>query len=197
MNGQTFTQIGFLRSGTGVIYDNTITNFGGNTNIIIDGQRENTTCLVNIAPLGTCDGSNVFDGNLEASGWPCCGEIGKGSVVSWNENGGTLSNSPLYGWNNGTTSTCSTGGACDNAITIGLNGACGASLSTYLRTTGSPHVNGNIDYVNGTVAPGYTACVYPHPTVTGSGTCQGGGGGGGGAVGGAGGRSPRLNLYRR
>ena len=162
--GATSTRPGLMRSGTGVIFNNTVSGYDTNA-FSIDGQRENTaSCLVNTAPLGKCDGSNAYDGNTEASGWPCIGQIGRGAVSGWNENGGTLSATPLYGWKNGTTSTCVSGGTCNNTVELTPN-ACGAGSSDYWKTTGSTHANGDVDYINNgdTPKPGYTAYTYPHP----------------------------------
>jgi hypothetical protein len=161
--GEGFNNPFLLRSGTGVVFNNTISGYTGN-DIYIDGQREVSACQVNVAPLGQCNGANSYDGNSEASGWPCIGQVGRGAVSSWDENGGTQANTPLYGWKNGSTATCASGGVCNNSSTIALNGAC-TGISNYLKTTGSEHTGGVVDYVNNgdTPKPDYVAFTYPHP----------------------------------
>ena len=171
----TFTGMGFyrpaqLRSGTGVIFNNTVTGYSLQE-FSIDGQREGTACqLTAAAPLNSCNGTSPYDGNLEPSGWPCLGGCGRGAVANWDERGRTLSNTPIYAWKNGTTATCATGGTCDNTVLVNLNGACGPSMATYLRTPSAPHANGQFDYVNNgnTPKPGYTPYAYPHPNQAGS-----------------------------
>lgn len=175
-----FSRWALLRSGTGVLFNNTVTGYGsgGSGNIVeIDDQRAadsaDATCKVHTAPLGACDGTSAYDGNTQ-NGWQCISGIGRGAVSSWDENGGTQANTPLYGWKNGTTSTCATGGTCNNTVTISLDAVCNTTaLATRIKSNLSPHSNGQYDYINNgdTPKPGYTAYTYPHPlqgTVTSS-----------------------------
>ena len=144
-----------FRSGTGVIFNNTVSGYSTN-NFIIDNQR---TCIAYTGKYTRCDGSNAYDGNTDGEyGWPCLDQIGRGSGVA----AGSLQPSvPLYAWNNG-------------ASVIVLNGnfdLCVSdtppNLSTHVKTTGdaSPHAGGVLDYVNNgtTSKPGYTSYIYPHP----------------------------------
>lgn len=167
-NGNGFFRFANLRSGTGVIFNNTVSGYQLNE-INIDDQRANTPCLASSSDLGVCNGSNPVDGNIEASGWPCVDSCGRGAVLNAGENGELQSNTPVYGWKNGTTSTCATGGTCNNSVLITINGACLPQGTTYWRTTGNAHTNGQVDYVNNgnTPKPGYTALTYPHPLVGG------------------------------
>lgn len=163
-----------LRGGTGVIFNNQVTGYVTN-DFEIDNWR---TCSTSTAPFDTrCDGGNAYDGNTAGeSGWPCVDQVGRGTEGTY----GSQPSVPLYGWKNGSESTCVGGGVCDNSVDIVLNAdfdLCSSSppptLSTHLKTTGdgSPHTGGVLDYVNNgaTPKPGYTpygtyACGrYYHP----------------------------------
>lgn len=167
----------FIRSGTGVFFNNTVKRYArsgvpdsGNY-IQIDGQREaGTSCSTSASPMFACNGASSYDGNIEASGWPCVGGCGRGASAGFDGSANTQTNTPIYAWNNGTASTCASGGACSNETIIQLNGSCGARLATYLKTTGSTHSNGQVDYVNNGSTPksGYTAYTYPHPLTVGN-----------------------------
>lgn len=149
-----------IRSGTGVVFNNRISGYIAN-HILIDDQRAATEagCAVSGPPSGVCNGANPLDGNIESNGWPCLDQIGRGAGAPTQQ-----PSVPLYAWNNGTTTTCATGGACDNATRLEINPAC-ASSATWIRTTGAPHAGGIVDYLNNgsTPKPGYTPYVYPHP----------------------------------
>ena len=157
-----------LRSGTGVIFNNTVTSYSTN-HFIIDNQR---TCLGGWGSTldGRCDGTNAYDGNTSGEyGWPCVDQIG------WVGDIGSQTNVPLYGWNNGSDATCATGGACNNAATIAVAGPESECISdqppsaytVHLKTKGDafPHTGDVVDYINNgsTPKPGYTPYTYPHP----------------------------------
>lgn len=164
--GDGFIWPAMLRAGTGVIFNNTISGYTL-TSLIIDNQR---TCSTYSAILTRCDGRNIYDGNTAGEyGWPCIDQIGRGQGPL-----GSQPSVPLYSWNNGTTITCATGGACNNTSVLTLNtnyDLCLSNppptLSTHLKTTGdaSPHAGGVLDYVNNgsTQKPGYVPYTYPHP----------------------------------
>ncbi|PXF56318.1 MAG: hypothetical protein C4B58_13905 [Deltaproteobacteria bacterium] len=152
----TFTGNGFLRpshirSGTGVIFNNTVTGYQNN-NFVIDNQR---TCS---AFSTRCNGNDTTrDGNTPGEyGWPCLDQIGRGSGTALK----VQPSVPLYAWNNGSS-------------VIVLNGDFDLStsgppyLSTHLKTKGDTpaHAGGVLDYVNNgtTPKPGYTPYTYPHP----------------------------------
>lgn len=165
--GDTFYRPALFRSGTGVIFNNTVSGYSGTNNFNIDNQR---TCLEFTGTFDRCDGTNTYDGNTKGEyGWPCVDQIGRGQGQL-----GAQVSMPLYGWNNGSTPTCASGGECDNSSLISLNAnfdLCISSvppnLSTHLKTTGdpAPHSGGIVDYVNNgsTPKPGYNPFVYPHP----------------------------------
>lgn len=141
-----------MRSGTGVIFNNTLR--GRFHTIQVDNQRSNGQNTS--TPFGSCNGSSAWDGNTAGqAGWPCLDQIGRGPGV--NPRSGDQPSVPLYGWNNGSSTGCSTGGSCSNDIKI--------------ISDGDPHVQEGRDFINnGTVAKsGYTPLPYPHPLRGGSG----------------------------
>lgn len=140
---------GRLNSGTGVIYNNTFTSPGYDSKIFPVYELRSS---VSNAPMLLCDGSHPWDGNVEANGWPCAGQIGRGSGTIGNQE-----SAPLYAWNNGVESTCVTGGTCTNTYSIW------SGTANYVKSTA--HSNDEVDFVNNgsTSKPGYTAYTYPHP----------------------------------
>jgi hypothetical protein len=160
--GNGFYRVAQLRSGTGVIFNNTISGYSNN-NFDVDNQRSSTEsgCYAVSSPLGRCNGSSSYDGNVASNGWPCLDQTGRGGGAPKNQ-----PSVPLYTWNNGTNATCATGGTCDNKSKVTINGACPSSAA-WIKTTGdaSPHPGGVVDYVNNgsTPKPGYTPYTYPHP----------------------------------
>jgi hypothetical protein len=156
-----------LRSGTGVVFNNTISGYSINS-ILMDNQRTFESQTI-FPPLGQCNGSSSFDGNKGTGnevGWPCIDQIGRGPGAIRSQPG-----VPLYAWNNGSLASCATGGACNNTslLTVnndGINASGGSGHpwnSDHIRA--SAHFNGEVDYVNngsnGKV--GYSPYVYPHP----------------------------------
>ena len=150
-----------MRSGSGVFFNNQVT--GTLLTIDIDSQHIPGNAAFSGLPLGLCSATNPYDGHIEPSGWPCLDQPGRGGGVT----GANQESIPLYSWNNGTLATCATGGACNNTTFIRLNGVA-ADQAPYIKST--PHVNGQVDFVNNgsTPKPGYTPFVYPHPLATGT-----------------------------
>ena len=165
-----------MRSGTGVIFNETVQQTGGNLlgiALLMDHQRcTNATGCLGItsgAPLGLCNSSNTNDDRIESNGWPCRNQPG------WIGPKGAQTNSPIYIWNNGTQDGCSTGGACSvdyNGIDINCSGigAAPGRMEDYISTVA--HSNGMKDYCVGTTTmPAscgthtntYTSYTYPHP----------------------------------
>lgn len=136
-----------MRSGTGVIFNNTLR--GSFHTIQVDNQRSNGQN--GSAPFGTCNGSSKWDGNTGANGYPCLDQIGRGPGV--NPLTGTQPSVPLHGWNNGSSTGCSSGGSCSGEIKI--------------IGDGDPHVQEGRDFFN-TPKQGYTPLAYPHPLRSGS-----------------------------
>ena len=148
-----------IRSGTGVIFNNTVSGYTWN-HVDLDDQRAatETACSTTGIPMYKCTAGNPFDGNIEANGWPCADQIGRGAGTAF----GSQPSIPLYAWKNGATSTCASGGTCDNGATVLVNNAC-LSVSPFIKST--PHSNGQVDFVNNgnTPKPGYVPFTYPHP----------------------------------
>jgi len=152
-----------LESGTGVIFNNTITGFS-EKHVVLDERRG---FYESDGAFGACDGTKAWDGNAgdpAAPGWPCLGQIGRapGKTMAQITGGSKQVSAPLTLWNNGAEDGCRTGGACTNILGVSVwDGS--AKASAYVKAT--PHPNGEVDYVlNGsTPKPGYTPFTYPHP----------------------------------
>jgi hypothetical protein len=154
-----------LEAGTGVIFNNTVSTSLSIPQIWIDERRG---CQdENSAPELMCDGTHNWDGDVESSGWPCLGQIGRAPGLDPPYSSSSYaSSSPLYAWNNGNQTGCSTGGSCTNSVNlVPLTCSSGVDYTLFLRTTGNPHSDGSVDYVNNgtTPMPGYTPYMYPHP----------------------------------
>jgi hypothetical protein len=167
-------------SGTGVIFNNTITGYGDPT-IHVDETRGAGGESTN-PPFYDCNGTRTLDGNAgdaSAPGWPCAGQIGTGSQGG-NSTRATMNSIPLLIWNNGSQSGCSTGGSCTNSVTVKVDGPMGSSntatrtMSNYIKSTAhvvSGPLNGAVDYCQGSTMPSscgiytnnYVPYTYPHP----------------------------------
>ena len=72
----------FINGGTGIIFGNTQSGYH-NAEIKFSQVRSYTS----VGVFGLCDGSMYSDGNLDATGWPCRDQIGRGPDASlWNPN---------------------------------------------------------------------------------------------------------------
>jgi hypothetical protein len=93
----------FLRGGTGMVFYNDLTSsVAWNVNLLFDNVRSATAVT---EPSGKCDGDSGWDGNEDATGWPCRDQIGRGIDASvWsnppadNLPGPTQSSVPVYAW---------------------------------------------------------------------------------------------------
>jgi hypothetical protein len=189
-------------TGAGVIFNNSVSGFSGTNGFTLSEYRATGDDSSASGYYGVCTGSSATgcaagcvaqdDGMLEASGWPCLGQAGRGPAVAsgWSSiiaSGGVLNtlrqaqpSVPVLTWNNGPQPTCFTGGPCDGSLGIVLNGGAkplntGYALTNYISAT--PHVNGDVDYCNGgTTMPktcgnytnNYAPYTYPHPLESGS-----------------------------
>jgi hypothetical protein len=154
--------------GSGVVFNNQWINFGAyyNQNLSLRECRASGGCGGNCSsgsPIGTCDGSHSWDGNIEASGWPCFGQVGRSPGTLGAGVGGTPIygvSDPVYAWRNGAEAACANdSGTCTNVTNL-VSDSC---PTTYVKST--VHSNGDVDFINNgsTPKPGYAAYTYPHP----------------------------------
>jgi hypothetical protein len=162
-----------LRSGTGVVFNNTFSgggvNFVGYHNGIeltiyrstVDGVHECASGNHFGAPWGMATGSNPWDGNQGVLGYPALDQTARGTCLDQvrgdnpiNQRTGTAAwprnqSEPIYEWNNTIQPIPNNPGALFDV-------QCTADLLQQGR-----------DYYNNTPMPGYTPYTYPHPLVTG------------------------------
>jgi len=146
--------IAWIRGGSGVFYNNTVTATGYSNNMVqVTNCRDASAGCgggPNYTPWGTCDGTSNYDQNSSGgSGYRCVDQPGAGTSAQLGpDTGGGITpantwvgnaSDPIYIWNNT------------------LNG------SSYNVTNGTPHVQLNRDYFVGTARPAYTPYTYPHP----------------------------------
>lgn len=87
----------FLRSGTGLVFDNTIYGFQSNY-VAFDNRRALETF-----DIGLCNGTNSWDGNNNSTGWLCRDQIGVGADLwVWSGSGNlpTQEKYPAYVFRN-------------------------------------------------------------------------------------------------
>jgi uncharacterized repeat protein (TIGR02543 family) len=90
-----------VRAGTGVVFNNITTGLWGSNVILYDNVRSyesrGTSAL-------KCDGTSLWDGNYDATGYPCRDQIGRGYDASqWEDappGAYTQVLMPAYSWNN-------------------------------------------------------------------------------------------------
>jgi hypothetical protein len=161
-----------FRGGTGVVFNNRVTTSGSGR---LSGASIELTCyratgtviFQNYVPWGFVTGSNRYDGNTDAHGWPALDQIGAAPpTIPPNLSDAPPAarslqgKSPAYAWRNT------------------LNGArMPMAASTYSGRPGYPDgtpghpnvasvIRENRDFLNDVAKPGYTPYVYPHPLVT-------------------------------
>ena len=103
-----FTNIAFMRAGTGRLFYNTVSGPNSSYTINFDNVRSfQTGCCGDNPPPdtddpGMCDGTSLWDGNTESNGWPCRDQIGRGPDIGTDSSviGKATSSSPVYLWGN-------------------------------------------------------------------------------------------------
>jgi hypothetical protein len=147
-SGLQFTWPVAFRSGTGVIFNNTVTNYQTN-NFYVFNYR---TCINYVGRFSRCNGTNQYDGNTPGEwGWPCRDQIGRGSGQAVTAPQPSV---PLYAWSNGAARVVVSGDF-DQCLVSSPH------QSDHIKAV--PHSNGEVDFVDGAPMPGYTPFVYPHP----------------------------------
>lgn len=71
----------FLRSGTGMVFENEITGFWNQPRVLLDNQRANNDWGGSMSN-GRCMGESFFDGNT-TQGWPCLDQPGRGTSAAY------------------------------------------------------------------------------------------------------------------
>jgi hypothetical protein len=144
--------IAWIRGGTGVVFNNTVTAAGYANKIVqaVNCRDASAGCGggPNYTPWGACDGSSPYDQN-STGGYRCVDQPGSGTsnLLGPDPGGGiTPANTwvgnildPIYVWGN------TLNGSSDNV------------------TSGSTNVASNRDYYMGASRPGYTPYTYPYP----------------------------------
>jgi len=147
--GAWFTAI-YIRSGTGVIYNNLI-KASPTSEFSRAALLANYRSTQSFAIWGQCNGSSGFDQNSGSpAGYACLDQPGrgKGNLMSGANPNAVWPNqalSPIYVWGN-------------------------SGYSSAQADSDSVHVALNRDYYVGTAKPGYTAYTYPHPLRSGGGS---------------------------
>jgi MYXO-CTERM domain-containing protein len=136
----------FLRGGTGVVFNNTLTGSITQPGIALDNVR---SCDAR-GSGGRCDGSSPWDGNeVGGAGYPCRDQIGR-SDDQWLWTAADphppQALDPAYCWGN-------TYGGEDVEF---FQHGCPESQD---------HIQPDRDYYNGVPKPGYTPYTYPHPLI--------------------------------
>jgi len=150
--------ISWIRGGTGVFYNNTITAAGYSNKIVQVANCRDASAGCgggpNYTPWGACNGSSSYDQD-SSGGYRCVDQPGAGtSNLLGPDPSGTIT--PANTW---------VGNSLDPVYVWG-NTLNGSSNNT---TSGTTNVASNRDSYAGIARPGYTAYTYPYP-LTGSGS---------------------------
>ena len=136
----------FLRGGTGVVFNNTITGTWNTAGIALDNVRDCETRDVS----RRCDGSSPWDGNQAGqSGYPCRDQIGRSQdAFLWTVSAPYPPQAldAAYAWNN-------------------KHGS--GDVLFFLHNNCANHIQSGRDFHNNTAKPGYSPYTYPHPLAQG------------------------------
>ena len=150
-NGGAWFTANYIRSGTGVIYNNTINSSVG-SEMARAALFQNFRSTGAYAPWGQCTGSNAYDQNAGSpAGYACIDQPGRGK--------GDL----MYG-------TTPTPQKWPNQALSAIYVWGNTGYSSNQADSDSVHVVLNRDYYVGTAKPGYSAYTYPHPLRSGGGS---------------------------
>jgi hypothetical protein len=163
--------ISWIRGGSGVFFNNTVTAAGYSNKIVqvVNCRDASAGCGggPSYTPWGACNGSGTNDENSTGTGYRCVDQPGAGTSCQLG---------PDAGGSTVTVAACSLNGNVSNAWTgnqlepiyVWNNTLNGSSNNT---TSGSTNETSGTDYIVGSVRPGYTPYTYPYPgtgAVTGS-----------------------------
>ena len=91
----------FIRGGTGAAFFNKLSGTWGSQTIRLDNVRSFTDVG---GTAGLCDGDSLWDGNSDATGWPCRDQIGRGpDATQWENDPPSVfsqTSLPAYFWAN-------------------------------------------------------------------------------------------------
>jgi hypothetical protein len=159
--------INWVRGGSGVFLNNTITASGYSNKIVqVDNCRDASAGCgggPNYTPWGACNGSGAYDEN-SSGGYRCVDQPGSGtSCLLGPDSSGTTVTVPACSLN-GNVAGHWTGNQLEPVYVWNntLNGSSNNVIS------GSTNVASSRDYFAGTARPGYTPYTYPYPLTQGA-----------------------------
>lgn len=159
VNGVAFFQ---FRGGTVMCYSNTITSVASSSS----GQMQIAlyrTTGTNVypgatpccSPFGAISGTNYWDGNSNAFGWPALDQMGRTGPTVYNATNVSQAYQPIYAWSN-------TFNGADCSTYVLLANYTNVAPYTYIPPV-TKFYQANRDYFEQTPWPSLTQLTYPHP----------------------------------